>query len=365
MKIHDIRVICQNEGSVFSYFGWPSVARLDDGTLAMACSGYRMRHVCPFGKAVISYSRDGGMTWTRPTPVIDTYLDDRDSGIVLIGNGRAIFTSFNNTVAQQRVWAQKLGEDTPEQRASKAFTLAYLDLLDTVPDAEKQLGSTYAISDDGGYTFGEVRFTDISTPHGPMTTRSGEVLYIGSNYARDYAKNELNRTQVACYRLNDKDAFEFVSGIPDIPNPESGLYFACEPHAIELKSGKILVHIRVQGGVFTVYQSESYDGGKTFTQPHRLLSEHGGSPAHLLEHSSGRIVSVYGYRNAPYGIRYMTSDDEGASWDTDNILYDGGESADLGYPASVELADGRILTVYYEKENGTSHIKQIIWSLDE
>ena len=32
------RAICSNPDSLFRYFGWPSVARLQDGTLAMARS---------------------------------------------------------------------------------------------------------------------------------------------------------------------------------------------------------------------------------------------------------------------------------------------------------------------------------------
>ena len=33
------QIICHNPDSVFGYFGWPSIARLPDGTLAMVASG--------------------------------------------------------------------------------------------------------------------------------------------------------------------------------------------------------------------------------------------------------------------------------------------------------------------------------------
>lgn len=98
------RVVCANPDSAFRYFAWPTVAYLPDGTLAMTASGFRLAHICPFGKAVICYSKDEGATWTRPAPVIDTPLDDRDAGITAFGNGRVILTSFNNTIRQQRVW---------------------------------------------------------------------------------------------------------------------------------------------------------------------------------------------------------------------------------------------------------------------
>ncbi len=54
-------------------------------------------------------------------------------------------------------------------------------------------------------------------------------------------------------------------------------------------------------------------------------------------HSSGALLCTYGYRKHPYGQRAMMS-------------RDGGPDSDLGYPSSVELADGSVFTVYYQKE---------------
>ena len=150
---------------------------------------------------------------------------------------------------------------------------------------------------------------------------------------------------------------------------EFGILLSCEPHAIQLPDGKIVVHIRVQRGgehrIFTVYQCESYDNGRTFTKPHQLLGDWGGSPAHLLLHSGGTLISAYGYREAPDGVRVMFSRDGGETWDTDWVLYDGGANGDLGYPATVELADGSLLTVYYEHTGDQSVIRRQIWKLPE
>ena len=70
-----------------------------------------------------------------------------------------------------------------------------------------------------------------------------------------------------------------------------------------------------------------------------------GVPAHVLQLKSGSIVCAYGYRRAPFGVRVAFSAD-GETWE-ERILRDDGEHGDLGYPASVQLADERILTVYY------------------
>ena len=87
MKIIPIgkpEIVMSNPMSKHKYFGWPTVNRLQNGKIAVVASGFRRRHVCPFGKAVISYSEDEGKTYTMPAPVIDTVLDDRDGATTVI-----------------------------------------------------------------------------------------------------------------------------------------------------------------------------------------------------------------------------------------------------------------------------------------
>lgn len=361
-EILSVRTILSNPDSPFCYFGWPSVTRLPGGELAAVASGYRLRHVCPFGKAVISYSFNEGKTWTRPAAVIDTPLDDRDSGILSFGS-RVIFTSFNNTLAIQHTWAEGIDGSTPAGEAEKRLRHAYLDFVSARADAEKYLGSTYCFSEDGGYTFGPVHISPVTSPHGPAVCPDGSLIWVGRRFSSDDTFDSGAAPFIVCCKLNARDEFEPVGAIDNIPRGDGKVYESCEPHAVVLPDGKIIVHIRVQGGCFTVYQSESTDGGKTFTRPRRLLDEHGGSPAHLMLLTDGRLVSVYGYRNAPFGVRFMVSDDYGASWQTDLSLYGDGLSGDLGYPASVLLNDGSICTVFYENIGKESVIRQIIWRL--
>ena len=70
----------------------------------MVASGFRRRHVCPFGKVVMCQSDDEGKTWTRPMIIMDTPLDDRDAGILPFGENGVIITSFNNTKEAQLNW---------------------------------------------------------------------------------------------------------------------------------------------------------------------------------------------------------------------------------------------------------------------
>ena len=66
-------------------------------------------------------------------------------------------------------------------------------------------------------------------------------------------------------------------------------------------------------------------------------------------HSSGALISVYGVRYRGYAIRAAISRDLGKTWETDLSIWEDGPNDDLGYPATVELADGSLLTVFYGK----------------
>lgn len=68
-------------------------------------------------------------------------------------------------------------------------------------------------------------------------------------------------------------------------------------------------------------------------------------PGHLLRLRDGRILLTYGMRDL-YAIGCRVSADEGATWGAAQVLVPL-EKADLGYPASVELADGTLVTAYY------------------
>lgn len=358
VKVLSQKVICQNEKSIHNYFAWPTVTRLQDGRLAMVASGFRLTHRCPFGKVVICYSADEGQTWSLPAAVIDTPLDDRDGGIVVYGENDVMITSFTNSIPVQREWVTA-DKDYPDYRT------AYLDIVDRDPSWQRYLGSTFSVSHDGGNTFGNVKLIPVSSPHGPCVMQDGTLLYVGNRFDDPMIPRE-EGPEICCYKIFPNGTFEFLADIEEIGDGRQSF----EPHAIVLKSGKIIVHIRVQNEqktCFTIYQSESHDGGKTFTTPHRLLDDKGGAPAHLLQLEDGTLISAYGYRKAPYGVRVMFSKDDGETWDTDNVLVDNGVNWDIGYPSTVVLKDGNLLTTYYGRlqADGPAVIQQVIWKYSE
>lgn len=361
ISIGEPKVIMSNPTSHHNYFAWPTIARLQNGKIAVVASGFRLGHVCPFGKTVISYS-DDGETYTLPSPVIDTVLDDRDGGVATFGKSGVIVTSFNNTVEFQRV---RIGDPaTPWSR----YKSAYLDFVSE--QAEKEaLGSSFRMSDDFGVAFGPIFKSPITSPHGPVELHDGTLLWVGRTFSPDDTHRK-GEDCIKAYKINRDGSMDFVGQIERIYDGSKEL-LSCEPHAVELDDGTILVHIRVQddlGSVFTIYQSESHDGGKTWSTPRQILERLGGSPPHIIKHSSGTLICTYGYRQSPTGIKAMFSRDNGKTWDTDNRLYtDVTDVWDIGYPSTVELEDKSLITVFYAHltENGPAVILSLKWRFED
>jgi len=119
----------------------------------------------------------------------------------------------------------------------------------------------------------------------------------------------------------------------------------------------------------------SEDEGRTWTPKGPLTSNSGGDagqhPGHLLRLKDGRILLTFGMRDfGAIGIR--ASDDEGQTWRPGVVLqrlgrgsggYGVGDTkGDLGYPATVQLSDGSLVTAYYYSKPAY-HMGVVRWSL--
>ncbi len=331
-------IICRLPDVPFGYFGWPSVARLDDGTLVTASSGLRAYHVCPWGKTVLHFSTDNGRTWSDSQVLNDSMIDDRDAGVISLG-GKKMLVSWFTSDTRKFVEYNWVKESMTEEYYHKM-----IKKVSTWDDqkVKEQLGSRVMISEDGN-TWSEPVKVAVSAPHGPVLLANGDLLYFGKELQAKGLKAIISK--------NEGLTWDTLGSIP-IPADTEYRNFH-EPHAVELLSGKIIGMIRYQHTgkakayeSFSLFQTESIDGGKTWTEAKPTGIP--GSPPHILRHSSGTLVCVYGYRKKPFGQRAMISHDDGATWNV-VVLRDDGPDGDLGYPASVELEDGSIFTVYYQK----------------
>jgi hypothetical protein len=340
-------IVCRVPGERFGYFGWPTVARLDDGTLMVASSGLRSQHVCPFGKTVLNVSKDDGRTWSAPRVIQDSLIDDRDAGILDLGKGRLLVSWFRHDT---RPYAKE-GWIPEDERNMWGEVFARWD------DAKVKelLGSWTMLSEDGGATWSTPRRAPVSAPHGPIVLRDGRLLYLGRPMG---AGVDMHKETVEAWQSADSGrTWQLLCKVPAAEG--AGVANNEEAHVLELPDGRLIGMIRfeVRGKDdpalkaghehFRVYQTDSTDGGRTWSVP-RCLGFHG-SPPHILRHSSGVLVLTYGYRQKPYGQRVAFSRDNGATWDHDWIIRDDGPNGDLGYPSTVELADGSLFTVCYQK----------------
>lgn len=340
-------VVSRVPGTRFGYFGWPTVARMADGALLVASSGLRAEHVCPFGKTVLNISRDDGLTWSPPRVIQDSMIDDRDAGIVPLGGGRLLVSWFRSDT---RHYARESWIPEAERSTWGATFAAWTDA-----GVKELLGSWTMLSEDGGANWGAPRRAPVSAPHGPILLANNRLLYLGRPMGAGV--DPMCRTAEAWESADGGKTWALLGKVP--PAEGARAVNNDEPHALELPDGRMIGMIRFElqgnddpaaaaGHVhFRIYQTVSVDGGRTWSVP-RSLGFHG-SPPHLLRHSSGLLILTYGYRQPPFGQRVAFSRDDGATWDHDWIIRDDGPDGDLGYPSTVELGDGSLFTVYYQK----------------
>jgi sialidase-1 len=337
------RTICKQPAR---YIGWPTIVRTRDNELLAAFSGDRDQHVCPYGKTQMVRSRDDGQTWSAPETINDTPLDDRDAGVLQTARGTLLVSWFTSTCFADHAescrkwcgdkmvdgWKDEIARVTPKVR-------------------EECLGNWVRRSTDGGRTWGEQIRNHVSSPHGPIQLKDGRLLYVGVNaIVGDAAKGQVGKV-AAEVSSDDGQSWRVLSEIPSAP-ADAKKYF-CEPHVVETASGKLVCLSRVEevpAEEKFLYQSESLDGGKTWSE--LKATAIWGLPPHLLRLANGWLLVVYGHRRKPFGERACLNYDEGRSWDVENVIeLAGAPNGDLGYPASTQLSDGSLLTVFYQAEN--------------
>ena len=332
------------------YAGWPTVVRRRDGRLWLAWSGGREAHVCPFGQVHAMSSADEGRTWTWPRVLLDSAIDDRDAGVVETAKGTLLVTTFTSLAYEVPLAA--MADDDPR----RVRWVAAHDRLDAA-GRQADLGEWLVRSTDGGATWSPRLPTTLNSPHGPIQLADGRLLYAGKELWTPEGRIGV------CESLDDGLTWRRIAEIPTRPGDavKRGYH---EPHAVEAADGRIIVQIRNhnEANRGETLQSESADGGRTWTVPRS--TDVWGLPSHLLRLRDGRLLMTYGYRRQPYGNQARVSGDHGRTWSAPVTLSADGASGDLGYPSTVELADGGLLTVWYEKPAaGNATLRQSIWRL--
>lgn len=319
------------------YCAWPSVVRAANGDLLVAFTATE-EHLGPDGRILCMRSTDEGATWGCPDTLLNTPIDDRESGFTQGGDGVVVVHLWSTFHTPLMYTALRPGSYPPEvlTRWSAAVQLPrYLK-------AAGMQGAWQRVSTDHGHTWSlPTRGRD--AVHGGIALRDGSMLI--ASYRFDLPVIGVHRWMAG------DTSFTLLATIGS-PQPDS-IAFG-EPHLALLPSGRIIMMLRATTIPYddtdrrcVLWETYSDDGGHHWALP--FATPLWGFPPHLLVLGDGRVLCSYGYRRLPFGERCCVSDD-GITWTKENeiVLRDDAPNADLGYPASVEIGGGRVLTVYYQ-----------------
>jgi sialidase-1 len=319
------------------YCGWPSVARMASGDIVVAFC-VSEEHMAPSGAILSVRSSDAGKTWSEPVTILDSIIDDREAGLTLLDGGQSLMVhmwSTHHTAATYRGLAESsYRADVLERWIAHVEAPTYLQ-------AAGLEGATTSVTTDG---------TNWSTLHpGTDSIHGGVQLPDGSVCIASY---RVRRPNVGIYRGSGTPLTWQLMAELALPNLTSTRFG--EPHIALLPSGRLLVVLRSTAIPYDdssrrnlLWMTYSDDGGVSWVEPYPTPLW--GFPAHLLVLADGRVLCTYGYRRRPFGQRACISED-GVTWRAEDeiILRDDAHDGDLGYPASVEVEPGRILSVYYQ-----------------
>lgn len=314
-------LICALEG----YF--PVLTRTGAQSLAVI---YRTgaTHVGISGTLAVSTSHDGGKSWSDPVEIQPRWADNRNPALGVNARGELIAA----------YWKAALHNYEDRGDGEIVYTGEHPEVWATIP------AMYYCASKDDGKTWSEEQsytseLLTLASPYGRIISLPDGTLLMpvyGSPRHEEHGTHDLS----IVLRSTDGGATWGDESLVAIAHNETS--FALLPN------GRLLAAARSEvGGHVAILFSD--DLGRTWSEPVRVTRD-GEHPADLTVLQSGRLLLTFGRRIRPMGCGLLFSDDGGTNWDHDHevlLAGDGVENGDLGYPSTVQLADGKIVTSLY------------------
>lgn len=314
---------------------FPVLVQLKDGRLAAVVRG-GAPHLGKGGRLDWLESRDGGKTWSKPRPIVDSDWDDRNPAVGQMRNGTIVVAYAEcSCYNADGSWNPSVG----------GFDLYYV------------------LSRDGGKTWSDKRPLKVGpigrkgSPYGRIVLLKDGTALMSVYGTPDPAYEGPHKAPaqvswiVGCLRSTDNgETWGDFSPISYADHNETAL--------LPLNDGRILAAMRTVRGQVDV--CESSDGGRTWTParpvtggPDRAWHEH---PADLVALPRNRVLMVVGRRHDPMGAMVLLSKDGGRTWDYEGrrLLGWTSQNIDCGYPSAVRLRNGVIVCLYYSV--GTSEL---------
>ncbi len=284
---------------------WPNMQKLSNGELVIVFHN-QPSHAQQEGELDIIFSRNSGNSWERRSA-----LFDRVPGVCRCNQAVGVFDK--RLLVFCGGW-----QFSPDQPYGK-----YL------------LPPVGAVSEDGGRSWEFIArpkglFPTTCVTFGPIVAaENGDYCMV--SYI-PFAGLEMNLFM----RSTDYGCSWKAVSIIATPGNETWL--------LPLKGGRWLAMVRTEEHGLLQYNSE--DDGKSWHFAGNLTRQLQVSGS-LLRLADGRILLSYGNRiPGEFGIETRISEDEGKTWAKPYRLANM-PSHDGGYPATVELAPGQLLTAYY------------------
>jgi hypothetical protein len=319
---------------------FPVAVSLKNGDVLAVVRG-GAAHVGVKGRLDLVRSADRGKTWSAPWTAVDEQFDDRNPAMGQLKDGTIVLA-----------YVSASGYDATGLRLGKG--------------EERVFDGVYLIfSKDNGKSWSK-----------PVRDAAIHQFYSGKGLVSPYGKIvQLPGGEVlmAVYfeffddRHNQSYLFRSKDGGKTWGDPVLLGEHYNETGLAHLSDGRILAAMRSEKGAHLAI-IESADQGRTWSKPVQITadSEH---PADLIQLRDGRVLMVFGERNAPRGVHAMISPD-GRTWDKTKqiVLADDAPNGDCGYPSSVEVAAGKVVTLYYQVDDlkdvpASSSARAVLWNV--
>lgn len=311
-------------------------------------------HIARDGDVIMLRSRDGGKNWgDRQVIAGIPDLDEREGCGIQLKDGTLVLNVFFNKLYGPD------GEYIEDWSRQMSFS-----------HETTHLGSYTITSSDNGKTWTAPRyvntrgmpFTDIEGPaDAPIEMPDGSIYLPVMGYN---VRGDMQNEAAVILKSSDKgNSWQYLSTMADDPGGKLGHFQ--EPALVRSRTGRLIAAMRNQGPAQAIWTCYSDDNGKSWSPPKQ--SPMIGHPPDLIQLNDGRILCSYGYRPGrhgdPGGIRACFSSDNGETWQIDQEVQIRKDflNSDIGYPESLQLANGKVLTVYYFNLFGRFFIGGTIW----